>query len=285
MEVIGRARNGFRDKFGVPRQPREESAIETRIVFEPKYRQEEALRGIDGFSHLWILWVFDRAIPHTNNPINNPKDPVKYNNETGGKSNPENNPEGAAKNHEIERENGDGGTFRATVRPPRLGGNTRVGVFATRSPFRPNPIGLSCVKLLRVEKTTNEGTVLVVSGADMVDGTPIVDIKPYIPYTDARPDAKEGFTEATKDYRLEVVWSGETGSDNGLVSAKSNGNKIHGKVMTEVERKAITEILSQDPRPAYQDDPAREYGLDYAGWNIRFRVEGERLIVVQVRAT
>lgn len=241
MEVIGRARNGFRDKFGVPRQPREESAIETRIVFEPQYRQAEALRGINGFSHLWLLWLFDRVE--------------------------------------------DGGTFRATVRPPRLGGNTRVGVFATRSPFRPNPIGLSCVKLLRVEKTTNEGTVLVVSGADMVDGTPIVDIKPYIPYTDARPNAKEGFTEGTKDYRLEVVWSGRTGSDNGLVSAKSNGNKIHGKVMTEVERKAITEILSQDPRPAYQDDPAREYGLDYAGWNIRFRVEGERLIVVRVRAT
>ena len=258
MEVIGRARNGFRDKFGVPRQPREESAIETRIVFEPKYRQEEALRGIEGFSHLWVLWIFDKTVPHTNNT---PEKPVNDSNESIPN------------------------TFRATVRPPRLGGNMRVGVFATRSPFRPNPIGLSCVKLLRVEKTTNEGTVLVVSGADMVDGTPIVDIKPYIPYTDARPNAKEGFTEGTKDYRLEVVWSGETGSDNGLVSAKSNGNKIHGKVMTEVERKAITEILSQDPRPAYQDDPAREYGLDYAGWNIRFRVEGERLIVVRVRAT
>ena len=214
--IIARARNGFTDKFGIPRQSREESQIETRVVFEPEFRNPDALRGIEGYSHLWLIWGFST---NSNN---------------------------------------------LTVRPPRLGGNTRIGVFATRSPFRPNPIGLTSVRLLRVENTT-EGPVLAVSGADLLDGTPIYDIKPYLPYSDSHPEATNGFAEETIDYRLEVVFPEDDKPD------------IPAKITADLQ-----EILSQDPRPAYQDNPERVYKMDYAGYNIRFSVREDKLYVLNI---
>ena len=218
LKVIAYARNGFTDKFGIPRQSREESGIETRIVFEPEYSVPEALRGIDGFSHLWLLWGFSKV-------------------------------------------QGDGvpcaREWSPTVRPPRLGGNKRMGVFATRSPFRPNPIGLTSVRLIGVKANGESGRMeLIVSGADLLDGTPIYDIKPYLSFSDSHPDAANGFAEATADYTLEVRMADECGRD------------VPDKVLHD-----ITEILRQDPRPAYQDDPTREYKMDYAGWRVTFVVE------------
>ena len=213
---IAHAHNGFTEKFGIPRQSGRAPSVLTRIVFEPEFRSPEALRGIEQWSHLWIIWGFSEN-------------------------------EG----------------WTPTVRPPRLGGNTHLGVFATRSPFRPNGLGLSSVKLEKVEKT-REGMVLVVSGADLMDGTPIYDIKPYLPYTDIHPDATSGFA-ADDSYRLEVVWA--KGTKRGLKSA----------VIQE-----LTEILQEDPRPAFHDDPERIYGLTYAGYNISFRVAERRLTVVSV---
>lgn len=201
LKVIAYAHNGHTDKFGIPRQSREESPILTRIVFEPEYNIPEALRGIEGYSHLWLLWGFSEV-----------------------------------------------DSWSPTVRPPRLGGNTRMGVFATRSPYRPNPIGLSSVRLIAVE---NGG--LIVSGADVMDGTPIYDIKPYLSFSDSHPDAQNGFAEETKDYGLRV---------EGVSELVSEG------VWRDVEY-----ILSQDPRPAYQDDPDREYKMDYAGYRITFTVK------------
>lgn len=173
------ARNGFTDKFGIPRQSREESCIETRIVFEPDFRVREALRGIEGYSHLWLIWGFSRCAIH---------------------------------NAQSAMGIGETPDWSPTVRPPRLGGNVRMGVFATRSPFRPNALGLSSVRLLRIEDTTQDGLVLVVSGADLLDGTPIYDIKPYLSYSDSHPEARNGFGEATSNYHLAVdvstdVWS------------------------------------------------------------------------------
>ncbi len=211
LKVIAYARNGHTDKFGIPRQSREGSPILTRIVFEPEYRVAEALRGIEGYSHLWLIWGFNTT------------------------------------------------DWSPTVRPPRLGGNKRMGVFATRSPFRPNPIGLSSVRLMGVEKGESGGLELIVSGADVLDGTPIYDIKPYLSFSDSHEDARNGFAEESKDYKLTVDWS--------------------EMAFERRDKEAIEYILSQDPRPGYQDDPAREYKLDYAEWTVTFVVEGRKVIV------
>lgn len=233
LKVIAYARNGFSQKFGIPRQSREESCIETHIIFVPAFRVREALRGIEEYSHLWLLWGF----------------------------------------HEVEGENGklkgENGKldWSPTVRPPRLGGNKRMGVFATRSPFRPNNIGLTCVKLLRIEDDAENGLVLVVSGADLLNGTPIYDIKPYLAFSDSRPDAKNGFAEATKDYQLEVHISEEMKQE-----AIRNGCPMA----------AICEILRQDPRPAYQNNPQRVYYVDYDCWTVGFVVSDANVCVKEL---
>lgn len=214
IQPIAYAHNGFTDKFGIPRQVREHTLLRTRIVFCPPYRNDDILRGIESFSHLWLIWGFHSV----------PDSPAK-----------------------------------ATVRPPRLGGNTRVGVFATRSPFRPNPIGLTSVRLIAVEHTPGEGSVLIVEGADMQDGTPIYDIKPYIGYTDCHNDTRDGFVDTTPRRLLPVVWPE-------AIPAGCPADELQ-------------EILEQDPRPAYHNDPERIYGFDYAGWSIHFRVDEGKVIV------
>jgi tRNA-Thr(GGU) m(6)t(6)A37 methyltransferase TsaA len=218
LKVIAYAHNGHTDKFGIPRQSREESPILTRIVFEPDYRIPEALRGIEGYSHLWLLWGFSEV-----------------------------------------------DSWSPTVRPPRLGGNTRMGVFATRSPYRPNPIGLSSVKLMGIENGE-----LIVSGADVLDGTPIYDIKPYLSFSDSHPDAQNGFAEETKDRTLEVVFY--PGIDQVLTRCCPRDTLVQ----------EISYILAQDPRPAYQDDPEREYKMDYAGFTITFAVKNTTVIVKKI---
>lgn len=220
MKIIARIHNDFKEKFGIPRQSGLSGGLESRIVFEPEYRNPEALRGIEGYSHLWLIWEFSEA------------------------------------KREI---------WSPTVRPPRLGGNKRVGVFATRSPYRPNPIGLSSVKLERMEQTRDEGTVLIVRGADLLDGTPIYDIKPYLAYSDSHPDAIGGFADPVRNYALKVDFCKE------LLS------KVHIS-----KQKALIEILEQDPRPSYQNDPQREYGMRFADYEIFFKVDGDRLTVVRV---
>ena len=229
LQIIAHAHNGFADKFGIPRQPQSLSHIETRIVFTPPFRVREALRGIEGFSHLWLIWGFS---------ANAEKGNVSSAGDTFSRS------------------------WSPTVRPPRLGGNKRMGVFATRSPFRPNPIGLSSVRLLRVEESEREGLVLVVAGADLMDGTPIYDIKPYLSYSDAHPEACNGFAEETKNYRLQVIWSNDALQQ-----------------ISDSQRTELEEILSQDPRPAYQHDPLRVYKLDYDGMRVVFSVEEATLFV------
>lgn len=226
LKVIAYARNGHTDKFGIPRQSREESPILTRIVFEPDYNVPEALRGIEGYSHLWLIWGFSKV-----------------------------------------------DSWSPTVRPPRLGGNKRMGVFATRSPYRPNPIGLSSVRLVRV----GQGE-LVVSGADVLDWTPIYDIKPYLSFSDSHPDAKNGFAEETKDYQLEVKWQVE-----GTTSIAED--KRYGLGLPRDTKDAITYILAQDPRPAYQDDPEREYKMDYGGYTITFSVKKQVVVVKKIEKT
>ena len=218
MKIIARIHNAFDEKFGVPRQSGLAEEVISTVVFEEEFRAAEALRGIEEFSHLWLIWAFDRA----------------------------------------ERE-----TWSPTVRPPRLGGNKRVGVFATRSPFRPNAIGLSCVRLLGVEKTP-EGYVLKVAGADLVNGTPIYDIKPYLPYADCKTDATGGFTDGTAKRTVDVQFSGEA-----------------LKRLTEDERRELKAVLKEDPRPAYQEDPEREYAFSFGGKNIRFKVAGGVLTVLE----
>ena len=220
MNVIARMKSDFPTKFGIPRQSGLVDSLRSTIVFEPEYRNPDALRGIEGFSHLWIIWQFSEAVRQDWSP---------------------------------------------TVRPPRLGGNTRLGVFATRSPFRPNSIGLSSVKLLGVEHTPDSGTVLHVAGADMMDGTPIFDIKPYIPYADSHPDAVGGFTETADDFLLEVDFPAA------LLA-----------ILPEEKRQAAVDVLSHDPRPSYQRTPGRVYGLAFAGYDIRFRVEDQVLHVLEV---
>ena len=217
MKVIARIHNSYDGKFGVPRQSGLVEQVVSTIVFEPEYRVAEALRGIEEFSHIRLIWAFDRA----------------------------------------ERDE-----WSPTVRPPRLGGNQRVGVFATRSPYRPNAIGLSCVKLLGVEKG-KDGTVLKVAGADLMNGTPIYDIKPYLPYADCRPEATGGFTDRTEKRTVEVEIPEEVADG-----------------MSEEEAEALRAVLEQDPRPAYQDDPERVYAFEFGGKNVKFRVEGKKLIVI-----
>lgn len=220
IQAIARMKSDFPTKFGIPRQSGLVEELRSTIVFEPDFRNPDALRGIEGYSHLWLIWQFSEAIRQDWSP---------------------------------------------TVRPPRLGGNTRMGVFATRSPFRPNSLGLSCVRLLGVEDTAEFGTVLHVGGADLMDGTPIFDIKPYIAYGDAHPEALGGFTDHAGDFLLHVNFP-----DNLL-------NRIpHDK------RQALLGVLSHDPRPSYQRSSDRVYGLSFAGLNIRFRVDGENLLVLEI---
>ena len=226
LQVIAHAQNGFSQKFGIPRQSREDSIIETRIIFTPAYRVREALRGINEYSHLWLLWGFHEAIRREGNE------------ETSNNWSP-------------------------TVRPPRLGGNKRMGVFATRSPFRPNPIGLTSVKLIRIEDTT-QGLTLIVTGADLLDGTPIYDIKPYLSFSDCHPNAQNGFAENTKEYHL-------------IVEIDETLKQLIGVQGCPWE--AIQEILSQDPRPAYQNDPERVYHIDYADWAVDFIVNNATVCV------
>ena len=232
LKVIAYARNGFSQKFGIPRQSREDSCLETCIVFAPTYRVREALRGIEDYSHLWLLWGFHEAIRQKGDDVMD-----------------------------------EGLDWSPTVRPPRLGGNKRMGVFATRSPFRPNPIGLTSVKLLRVEETQDEGVVLVVSGADLLNGTPIYDIKPYISYADSRPHAVCGYVDCLNERYLKVVIPPEMTTG---ITDKS--------IMP-----ALVETLRLDPRPSYHDDPERVYGLSFAGYNVRFTVSDGILHVVEIR--
>ncbi len=220
MHPIAHIRTAFPTKFGIPRQSGVVPALTGRIVFTKEYAQAEALRGIGGYSHLWLIWYFSEARRSR---------------------------------------------WAATVRPPRLGGNVRMGVFATRSPFRPNGIGLSSVRLERVELDTAEGPVLHVSGIDLMDGTPILDIKPYLPAVDSHSEATGGFTDTTPFRELEVVFP------PALLAQ-----------VPEAERDALLGVLREDPRPHYQDDPDRVYGFRFAGLEVKFRVAGGRLTVVAV---
>lgn len=207
IKPIAHIQSDFTDKFGIPRQAGIVEELTARVVFTPEYRNADALRGIEGFSHLWLIWQFSESVRDTWSP---------------------------------------------TVRPPRLGGNERVGVFATRSPFRPNALGLSCVRLLRVENTAHEGAVLVVSGADLLNGTPIYDIKPYVAYADAHPDARSGFADAAPSaVPVEIPKELEA-------------------LIPEDKRAALRGVLAQDPRPKYQRDTARVYAMDFAGVTVRF---------------
>ena len=220
MKIIAKIHTDFKEKFGIPRQSGIADELEARIVFEPEYRVREATRGIEDFSHLWLIWQFSEAVREDWSP---------------------------------------------TVRPPRLGGNKRVGVFATRSPFRPNPIGLSSVELVRVEHTENEGEVLVVRGADLLDGTPIYDIKPYLAYTDSHENAIGGFADPVREYSLNVVFCKELLSK--IAISKQN---------------ALIKILEHDPRPSYQKDNEREYGFKFSDYEIFFKVNDDTLTVTRV---
>ena len=220
IKPIGYIRSDFNEKFGIPRQSGRAPSVLCELVFYPEYRNGEALRGLDGFSHLWL--IFDFSLAH--------------------------------------RED-----FCATVRPPRLGGNTRVGVFASRSPFRPNPLGLSCVKLVKIEHRETDGDVLILSGADLLDGTPIFDLKPYLPYADAHPNATAGYAEELVSYRLNVEFSDE----------------LLQRIPAE-KQAGLLECLADDPRPSYQDDPLRIYGMRFADFEIKFRVENNTLTVIAV---
>lgn len=220
MKIIARIESGFPSKFGIPRQSGLVKSLPAKIIFEPEFRSPDAIRGLEGFSHLWIIWKFSES----------------------GESN------------------------SLTVRPPRLGGNTRLGVFATRSPFRPNPIGLSCVKIESIEQTQNRGTVINILGADLMDGTPIYDIKPYLPHSDCITEAVGGFSDEVKDYCLKV--------------------EIPEQIKESFDRQfieTVTEILENDPRPSYHRDPERLYGFPYAGYEIKFRVQNDLLTVVEIK--
>ena len=221
MKVIAHIRTDFPTKFGIPRQSGIIDSLQGRIVFEPDYRNLEAIRGLEEFSHLWLIWEFSEAKRDTWSP---------------------------------------------TVRPPRLGGNTRMGVFATRSPFRPNPIGLSSVRLERIELDSRLGPVLHVSGADLMDGTPIFDIKPYIAYTDSHPEAVSGFATKPAEYLLDVV------------IPESLLQKV-----PETQRKNLIAVLEHDPRPQYQDDPDRIYGMAFAHLEVKFKVDQKQLTLLEIR--
>ncbi len=220
MKVIAHIHSDFPTKFGIPRQSGLVESLKAKIVFEPEYRNSDALRGMEEYSHLWLIWEFSEAKRDTWSP---------------------------------------------TVRPPRLGGNKRMGVFATRSPFRPNPIGLSCVKLETIDFAAENGPVIIVSGADLLDGTPIYDIKPYLPFADSRPDAIGGFADTVKGDQLQVQCSEEKMLQ-----------------IPKQHRQAVIDILAQDPRPHYQQDPTRIYGMEYANMEIKFRVEDTTLVVCEI---
>ena len=220
IQVIARMHSDFATKFGIPRQSGLVEALRSTIVFEPEFRNSDALRGIEDFSHLWLIWQFSEAVRQGWSP---------------------------------------------TVRPPRLGGNTRMGVFATRSPFRPNPLGLSSVRLEAIEHRPDVGPVLIVRGADLMDGTPIYDIKPYLPYADAHPQARGGFTDQSQWRQLQVVLPDPADSP-----------------LSEAETLALRQALALDPRPHYHNDPTRLYGLAFADYDVRFRVEGDQLMVVEI---
>ena len=219
-KIIARIRSDFPTKFGIPRQSGLVESLRSTIVFEPEYRNPDALRGLEDFSHIWLIWQFSEAVRTDWTP---------------------------------------------TVRPPRLGGNTRMGVFATRSPFRPNSLGLSCVKIIGIEQTAENGTVIHVAGADLMNGTPIFDIKPYIPYGDCHPEALGGFTSTAGDFLLQVEFPQE-----------------FLKLLPEDKQEAALELLSHDPRPSYQTKSDRTYGLSFAGFDIRFTVENDVLRVKEV---
>ena len=221
MNIIARMKSDFPTKFGIPRQSGLVEELRSTIVFEPQYRNADALRGLEDFSHLWIIWQFSEAVREDWSP---------------------------------------------TVRPPRLGGNTRMGVFATRSPFRPNEIGLSCVKIIGIEQTDEYGAVIVVAGADLMDGTPIFDIKPYIPYSDCHPDAIGGFTENADSFLLDVEYTDE----------------VIAKVPVQ-KRPALLGVLSHDPRPSYHKDTDRIYGLTFSGFDVRFTVKDHILTIIEIR--
>ena len=223
MKTIAHIHTDFPTKFGIPRQSGIIASLQGKIVFEPAYRNVDAVRGLEDFSHIWLLWEFSEAVRDSWSP---------------------------------------------TVRPPRLGGNVRKGVFATRSPFRPNPIGLSSVRLEKVDIDPQLGPVLYVSGADLMDGTPIYDIKPYIAYTDSHPEAVSGFASTPAEYLLEVDFAED----------------LLQKV-PESQRESLIEVLAHDPRPQYHDDPSRVYGMAFGGMEVKFKVEGCRLVVVQIEAS
>ena len=225
IRPIAVIRTDFSDKFGIPRQSGLVPALTARIVPEPNFRTTDAFRGVEQYSHLWLLWQFST----------------------------------------VAAEYAAGRRWRPTVRPPRLGGNTRVGVFATRSPYRPNPLGLSCVELAGVDWDAPDGPVLLVRGADLLDGTPIYDIKPYLPYADAHPGARGGFADAHRDDGLRVEFP----------------PALLEKIPAD-KREALLGVLAGDPRPAYQDDPAREYAMDFAGLTVRFRAAAGVLTVTEV---
>ena len=220
LKVIAHIHTAFPTKFGIPRQSGLVDSLRGEVVFTPEYRNADAVRGLEDFSHIWLVWQFSGAVRDSWSP---------------------------------------------TVRPPRLGGNTRMGVFATRSPFRPNPLGLSSVKLEAIEHRPDVGPVLIVRGADLMDGTPIYDIKPYIPYADCHPDASEGFTGQTRMHLLQVEFPPTLMAQ-----------------VPEADRDALTGVLASDPRPSYQHDPERVYGMEFAGLEVHFRVDGEVLTVTDV---
>ena len=217
---VAHIRSDFPEKFGIPRQSGLVDALTATVVFEPDYRDPSAFRGLEGFSHLWLIWEFSQA-----------------------------------------RRVG----WSPTVRPPRLGGNRRLGVFATRSPFRPNPIGLSCVRLVELRQDRELGPILIVAGADLLDGTPIYDVKPYLPYADCKPEAVGGFAARPKEAELEVD------CPDSLLAA-----------VPEDKRAALLAVLAQDPRPQYQDNPDRVYGMAFAGLEVKFRVEEKGLTVTEI---
>mgnify|MGYP001775072190 FL=1 len=220
MKVIAHIRSDFPTKFGIPHQSGRIQELKADIIFEPEYRNHEAFRGLEEYTHIWLIWEFSQAVRKEWSP---------------------------------------------TVRPPRLGGNVRMGVFATRSPFRPNPIGLSSVRLENVEFSEKYGPVLHVSGADLMDGTPIYDIKPYLAYVDSHPEAAGGFTDQIQDHKLKVEFPEE------LL-----------KKIPEEKREALLAVLANDPRPGYQKDPERKYGMSFGSWDIHFKVDGEQLLVLEV---
>ena len=220
MKIVARIHNDFKEKFGIPRQSGIVDQFVSVIVFEPEYRVREALRGIEGFSHLWLIWNFSKA----------------------------------------ERD-----TWSPTVRPPRLGGNKRMGVFATRSPYRPNPIGLSSVRLIEVQYTEAEGTVLIVGGADLLSGTPIYDIKPYLAFTDSHPEAKGGFADDVLEYKIEVEFDGEV-----------------TKKLSDTEIEKLRKILEQDPRPSYKAEDERSYGMKFEGKEVTFKYKNSKLLVTNI---